>query len=355
MSDPLPRIAACLLGLAALGACGSKTGLGLELPDATVPPEEDAGMDAGVIRDSGVDTGVDAAPVCVPGIVALDPSTVEVVFVVDRSGSMLAAFDGSPPVGGERSRWEILEGAMSSALSVFDDRIGVGAKFFPSQSIRADEGPCDVFSGLDVNIGPGRAPGVISQFSRWNPNGGTPVAVATRQALEALLARADDNNAQFIVVATDGAPTCGESPTSEALEVIREAHEDHGIDVYVVGIASTEPEVMLLDVMAVTGGRPRPDSEPRRFYDASDPGLLESLLSEITRDLVQCVFAVPIPPDEDDVVEVLVGGETVPRDVTRADGWDWTSDRRAQLSLFGAACERAIATGGAVRANITCN
>ncbi|MEQ8455306.1 MAG: vWA domain-containing protein [Sandaracinaceae bacterium] len=355
MNLPHLRTAACLLGLAAASACGSKTDLAIDPPDAAPPPAEDAGMDAAVTLDSGFDAGVDAAPVCVPGIVALDPSTVEVVFVVDRSGSMLAAFDGRPPVGGERSRWEILESAMGNALSVFDDRIGVGAKFFPSQSIRAEEGPCDVFSGLDVEIGPGRAPGVISQFSRWNPNGGTPVAVATRQALDALLARADDNNAQFIVVATDGAPTCGESPRADALEVIREAHEEHGVDVYVVGIASTDPEVELLDVMAVTGGRPRPDSEPRRFYDASDPGLLESLLSEITRDLVQCVFAVPIPPDEDDVVEVLVSGDSIPRDPTREDGWDWTNERRAQLSLFGEACERAIASGGAVRANITCN
>jgi hypothetical protein len=267
---------------------------------------------------------------------------------------MRAAFDGLPPGVGEPSRWALLERAMSEALSVFDERIGVGAKFFPSRSGRPVEDDCAVFDGLDVPIGPGRAEGVITQFARWNPAGGTPLGPATREALDALLARDSPNSAQFIVVATDGAPTCAPDAFPQALEVIREAHEDHGVDVYVLGIASTEPEVERLDVLAVQGGRPRPLGEERRFYDARDPELLSSLLNEITRDLAQCVFSVPFPPGEEDEVEVLVAGETIPRDEERVNGWDWTSDRRQQLSLFGDACERAIDSGGRVRANITC-
>lgn len=347
------RLVALLLSLVALG-CGAKTPLGIETDAAPAP----LGMDAAVTPDAGVDggfdAGLDAPPMCVPGIVALDPSLVEVVFVVDRSGSMGTAFDGSFPTGSERSRWTILEASMRSALTTFDDSIAVGAKFFPTQTGRAMEGPCDVNPGLDVGIGPGRVDAVTRQFSLWNPSGGTPVADALREALDALLARADDNNAQFIVVATDGAPSCPGNSESAVLAVISEAHQDHGVDAYVVGISTTGPELAVLDRMAIEGGRARPPEEPRRFYDARDPVLLESLLGEISRDLTQCVFAVPIPPDDDDVVEVLVAGDTIPRDETRVDGWDWTSDRRGQLSLFGVACERAIATGG-VRANITCN
>ena len=242
-----------------------------------------------------------------------------------------------------------------NANRVFDDTIGVGAKFFPTQTMRATEGPCDVFGGLEVPIGPGRAPGIITQFARYDPSGGTPVGPATREALDALLARSSEDNAQFIVVATDGAPTCGADAVAEAVSVIDEAHATHGIDVYVLGIASTAPEVDLLNRMAITGGRARPASESRRFYDASDPALLDALLSEIARDLAQCVYRVPIPPDDDDVIEVMVDGDLVARDETRERGWDWTSTRRSQLSLFGPACERAIASGGRVRAEITCN
>ncbi len=350
----MKRLAIGLLGLT-LAGCGAKTGLDLRSPDAgprmdAAPP--DAGSDGGF--DAGLDAGFDGGIVCVPGNIRLNASRVEVVFVIDRSGSMNADFAGGPARPLE-SRWEILEASLSGALDTFDDTIGVGAKFFPTQTIRATEGPCDVFGGLEVPIGPGRAPGIISQFGRYNPNGGTPVGPAVRAALDALLERSDEDSAQFIVVATDGAPTCGPDPVGDATAVIGEAHEMYGVDVYVLGIASTAPEVDLLDRMAVIGGRARPASEGSRFYDASDPMLLDALLSSIARDLVQCVFRVPIPPGDDDVIEVFVSGDLVARDESRESGWDWTSDRRSQLSLFGAACERAIASGGRVRADITCN
>lgn len=333
-----------------IAACGSKTGLGVDHPDAGI----DAGRDAAVV-DAGRDAAPDA-PMCVPGVVALDASGVDVVFVVDRSGSMAAAFDGLPPAPGERSRWETLEVAMDDALSVFGGggRISVGAKFFPSRSRRPVEDPCAVFAGLDVDLSPGSARGIVSHFSMWDPSGGTPLAPALDEAIEALETSGRSDNAQFIVAMTDGAPTCADGAAADALAAVREAHDTLGIDVFVVGIASTMPEVELLDVMAIEGGRARAPSEERRFYDARDPALLTSLLNEITRDLALCVFAVPIPPRPEDEVEVLLDGTRVPRDEARTDGWDWTSERRTQLSLFGGACARAIEAGGAVRANITC-
>jgi hypothetical protein len=336
----------------ALTGCGARTGLEVD--------PEDAGMDGGVLQgpdDAGTDAGVDAPPACVPGVVALEAGRTDVVFVIDRSGSMAATFEGAPPLPGELTRWEILESAMDDALGAFRGRsaIAVGAKFFPSRSSRTVDDSCAVLPGLDVPIGVGSAPGVVAGFARWDPAGGTPLAPALEEAILALDAVATERSAQFIVMATDGAPTCTSNAASASLDAIRRAHEERGIDVVVVGIASTAPEVALLDLMAETGGRPRRigDSE-RRFYDARDPALLGSLLGEVTNDLARCVFAVPIPPRPDDEVEVLVGGEVVPSDPARSNGWDWTSESRAQLSLFGEACDRAIALDGDVRANITC-
>ncbi len=344
-----PRLALSVAILAC--GCGSKTGLAVEAMDAG----RDAGPDAFVPPDAGRDAGPDA-PVCVPGVVALDPSEIEVVFVIDRSGSMASNFEGLPPAPGELSRWETLELAMADALEVFGTggRTSLGAKFFPSRSRRGTDDPCAVFDGLDVNLSPGAARGIVSAFSAWNPAGGTPLAPALEEALEALEVHGDPDNAQFIVAMTDGAPTCTGSAAADALAAIRQAHDERGVDVFVVGIASTAPEVELLDVMAIQGGRARPAEEERRFYDARDPTLLSSLLNEITRDLALCVFAVPIPPRPEDVVEVLVDGALVARDEARADGWDWTSERRTQLSLFGDACARVIESGAEVRANITC-
>ncbi len=334
--------------------CGARTGLGVERLDAGMDAAN-AAPDAGT--DAGTDAGPDAGPVCVPGPVALEAGRTDVVFVIDRSGSMEATFEGLRPGPRESSRWEILEVAMDEALAVFVDQpqIAVGAKFFPSRSSRVVTDSCAVLPGLDVALGVGAAPGVVAQFARWDPAGGTPLAPALDEAITALQAAGQDN-AQFIVMMTDGAPTCARDAVSASFEAIRRAHQELGIDVLVVGIASTEPEVELLDVMAVEGGRPRP-AEPgeRRFYEARDPALLQSLLNAITRDLARCVFGVPIPPGPEDEVEVRVGGELVSPDPSRENGWDWTSERRTQLSLFGAACERVIDTGADVRAIIACN
>lgn len=339
-----------VLAVGLASGCGARTGLGVD--------RFDAGIDAAnvVPEDAGADTGIDA-PTCVPGPVALQAGRTDIVFVIDRSGSMAATFEGLPPAPREPSRWDILAEAMDDALEVFrgQPRLAVGAKFFPSRSRRVVTDSCAVLPGLDVDLGVGAAAGVVAQFARWGPAGGTPLAPALEEASAALSARAGDGNAQFIVMMTDGAPTCSEDAVSASLDAIRRAHTDFGIDVLVVGIASTEPEVELLDVMAVEGGRPRPAvTGERRFYEARDPTLLQSLLNEITRDLARCVFAVPIPPRPEDEVEVLVGGEVVPADPMRENGWDWTNTQRAQLSLFGPACERAIETAGDVRAVITC-
>lgn len=337
---------------ALLLGCGAKTGLALE-DDAGPPVGMDAGVDAGT--DGGFDAGIDA-PMCVPGVVPLVQGRVEAVFVIDRSGSMAATFDGRPATAGLPSRWEILQETMRERLSVFDDNPNIlaGGKFFPWRSIRPIMDSCAIRPGLETPLGSTGMAGIVNEFTRFGPAGGTPVAPATQEALDALLDRADENAAQFIVIATDGAPTCSRDATAETVEVVTRAHEENGIDVYVIGIASTGPEVALLNQLAIIGGRPRPATEANRFYDASDPAALDALLGDIARDLTQCVFEVPIPPGPDDDVQVIVAGEVVARDTDRLEGWDWTSIRRSQLSLFGAACEQAIATGGAVRADITC-
>jgi hypothetical protein len=337
-------IAALLL----LTACGARTGLLIERE------EIDGGMDAGMAdggRDAGRDGGPDAT-VCVPGEVALEAGEIDVVFVIDRSGSMLAGYDGDTPAAGEPTRWELLEESMSEALVSFDDpRISVGAKFFPSRTRRGEPDLCAVNDRLDARLGPLSSGGILAEFRAWEPSGGTPLGPAIDVAVRSL-SEAGEDRAQFIVVAPDGAPTCDRDPVGHTLRAIEDAHGELGIDVLVVGIASTEPEVALLDMFAVAGGRPL-DGE-RRFYDARDPDLLTVLLSDVTRDLAQCVFAVPIPPGPEDVIEVLVAGASTPRDEARLDGWDWTNESRAQLGLFGPTCERARASGGAVRAIITC-
>jgi hypothetical protein len=338
------RVGAFCAACVALG-CGAKTGLRVD------PNARDGGIDAQIVRsDAGRDAGPDAN-VCIPGVIALEGASIEVVFVIDRSGSMMASYAGGVPAPLGEMRWDILRDAMAGALATFDDpRISVGAKFFPSRTDRPTEDECGVREGLDVPIGPKHSEGVISHFFRYGPLGGTPVGPAIDQARAALTAVAGSNAAQFMILATDGEPSCGPGAGADAIDAIRTAHEDFGIDIFVVGIGST---IGLLDEMAIEGGRARPAEEGTRYYEATEPALLEELLNEITRDVALCTFAVPAPPSAEVGVDVFVGSEPTEQDETRTNGWDWTNDEHRQLGLFGDACARAIETRD-VRANLRC-
>ncbi|MCC6873324.1 MAG: VWA domain-containing protein [Sandaracinaceae bacterium] len=355
MSQARWRIAIVLAVLVA--GCGARTGLGADAFDAA-PPALDAGIDAPPPIDAGLDAGTDAR-VCVPGVVVLRASPVEVVFTVDRSGSMRATFEGGSPGPGELSRWETLRMALEGPLASFDARIEAGAKFFPSRSLRPTDDDCAVFDRLDVEIGPGRGDAILSYFARFGPAGGTPIGPAVTRATDALRASSPNGEAaQFIVLATDGEPSCqvpGEprSPLELALESVRAAHEDHGIDVFVIGIASTGPQIAVLEELARLGGRARPGGGPSYYY-ARDPEALDAVLGGIARDLAQCAFEVPVPPTDRDRVRVLIGGEEIRQDAARANGWDWMTPGRTQLGLFGSACDAAVAAGGRVRADIVC-
>ena len=353
MSQARWRLAIVLAVLVA--SCGARTGLGADAFDAA-PPPRDAGIDAPI--DAGLDAGTDAR-VCVPGVVVLRASPVEVVLTIDRSGSMTWAFDGASPGPGELSRWETLRLALVEPLASFDARVEVGAKFFPSRSLRPTPESCLVTDSLDIGIGPGRGDAILSFFSRFDPAGNTPIGPAVSRATDALRASSPSGEAaQFIVLATDGQPSCPDpdgsrSPVELALESVRAAHEDYGIDVFVIGIASTGPEVATLEALARVGGRARPGGGPS-YYDARDPEALDAVLGGIARDLAQCAFEVPVPPTDMDQVRVLIGGEEIRQDATRANGWDWMTPGRTQLGLFGPACDAAIAAGGRVRADIVC-
>lgn len=313
--------------------------------DAATTPAPDAGRDA----------GADAGPTCSPRDVSVIPAIgVEVIFLVDRSGSMARAFDGTPADPGELTRWDILRDGMGSVLAALDPSVHVGAKFFPSQTGIAIMDVCRIDPGLDVPLAPRAGPRIVDEFDRWPPRGGTPTFGALGEAADAFVASGETTSARFVVVATDGAPECELLGGPERLlEEVARVRLELGIDVYVLGIASRGSEIEFLDQLAIAGGRARPPTEERRFYDARDEALVGELLREITSILVQCEFLVPDPPELDAAIEIRVDGVPVAMDPTRVEGWDWVSEDRTRFSLFGSACDR-FADGAGVTLTVVC-
>ncbi len=59
-----------------------------------------------------------------------------------------------------------------------------------------------------------------------------------------------------------------------------------------------------------------------------------------------CLFSNPCPPSDFFRVSVRLDGVALPRDQTRADGWDYTNLEMTSIQLFGRPCQ-VIANGTA--------
>lgn len=366
MSLPRPTALALFALASSAAGCGARTGLTI--------PEYDAGLDAPI--DAGTDAP-DAPPVCVPGEFPLVPTSADVVFTIDRSGSMRLTIDGVEDAPPELWRWAILRDSLAGAFATLDPRVRVGAKFYPDPiDVTLPDVPpevaCLTSGGIDVPISATGAARVLEIFDSTEALGGTPTALALAESARAL--RASTSPRRFVVLATDGGPNCnsGLAPPcictsrpedclapdghwsclddSRTLEVIR-ATFGSGIPVFVVGIEDPRrPDLaMVLDAMAVAGGRPR-EGTTRRFYSVRTAAELREALDVITSSISQCGFVSPSVPTDEGTFSLTIDGDVVPRG--ELDGWAWTDRPRGELELFGAWCERAQRPGAEVVAII---
>ena len=361
-----------LAAFAVLAGCGAKTDLWM--------PDVDAGP-----------------PDCSPTPLALRPVPPEVMFLVDRSGSMDWRLDADEPAtDGELSRWRLLEQTLAAVLAETDPTVRVGAKFFPAENFWPpgswEPDMCRVEPSLDLEPIAGRLDRLLSFFRTTSPLGGTPTAEALEEVRIRFARRSGDGVPRFVVLATDGGPNCNPDPEipppdcyctgqpytcdpsprpvgvgetaalncldeDRTIDRIEFIFRDSDVPVYVIGLGSpSRPELLdVLDRMAVAGGRPRPDGGERRFYDVQEPEDLRSALDTITRSILRCTLQVSPPgPDDPTTVFVTIDGRYVRHDHLRDDGWDFTNDERTELTLFGTACAEMMDEAAEIAATVEC-
>ncbi|MFT3710346.1 MAG: vWA domain-containing protein [Archangium sp.] len=338
----------------------------LERPDASV----DAGFDAGV-RDAGFDAGIDAGfdAGCVDRPVPMTPAVPTVMFVIDRSGSMLQDLDGNEDAGMGRSRWEVLDRSLSAVLPPLDQQVAMGLLMFPQANTS-----CEVSATVDLSPALGNAAGLQSRMRASDVVGGTPTSVAVGVASQHLLSLTTATSARALVLATDGAPncnfaldvdtcTCTSAPLSSpncdgvtlCLDDLRTVASlqrafQNNVPTYVIGLGSGLNQFRsTLDRMAVAGGVPRMGAGDR-YYSASNQAELDDAFTRITAQLTKCTYLVT-GLGINEPLTVRVDGQIIPEGPT---GWDWSDRARGELVLHGMTCDRVAMMGSDADALVEC-
>jgi hypothetical protein len=275
-----------------------------------------------------------AAECCEPWFetVPVIPTEGEILFVIDRSGSMdwLAA-------GTMRTRWQELLTATSSVIPMLD-AVPMGLLTFPVMDGTVERNNCSVAGSPDIGIALGTGTTISSRLVAVDPRAGdtpTPQAFMTARSYLGSLVSGRE---RFIILATDGVPepACG-STIPATVAAITDIRSSLGIDTFVIGIVGPDntgdtsgiPAFQAaLNEFADAGGRPRAGST--RYYEATDATALTSAFRAILAAATDCGFELPSAPPDPTSIEVRLNGTLVP-----SSSYDVIGTR---LELYGTAC-----------------
>mgnify|MGYP002381967061 CR=1 FL=1 len=263
----------------------------------------------------------------------LTTTPADVLFVVDRSGSM-----NSPTPDGT-TRWNALVSAVRAVLPALDTSLYMGLIIFP------DPDMCAVPARPVVPIVQPSASVIASYLSVSSPprTALTPT-LAALQTAEYYLRSTASPRRRFIVLATDGAPNCG-TGVAEVVAQIARIRSTYNVDTFVLGIPGGDISLYpSLNAMATAGGRARAGIV--QFYEAGSTSQLEAALRAITAATASCTYLLSAAPTRPDLVTVQFDGVTVPRDPT--NGWSYTDSTNRVIRFNGTSCTQL--NSGMVRA-----
>jgi hypothetical protein len=288
---------------------------------------------------SGSTTG-DAVVPCDVAEVTLESIPPNVMLVLDKSGSMVTAWDhDADPDTAPITRWNSLHQVVESVVTTFDAAASFGATLFPSAAATGDvANACVTSPTSEVPVAPMNLAAIVAGIPPAEDAGlmgGTPATAGVILGRDHLLGL-DPESPRVLVLVTDGAANCSVDavdPTELVLYdeqlpvVVGAAWTDHGIPTYVVGIDATDVVAELgistidaLDEVAAAGGKPL--AGPHQFYQTTNQTELEAALQEIVDDAVGCTLPLEPTPAFPDLLEIHVDGALVPQVAgCDEDGW----------------------------------
>jgi hypothetical protein len=362
---------AVLVALAGCGAAragaGSTEGANSHLPDAA--PGDSASAGAGGVGGS-IDNSPDALTCGAQDFPLTRGLPPDLLIVLDRSGSMMY-----PGLSGN-SKWTDVSQAVVSTVTALQTQVRWGIELFPTDNA-CGTGP------IAVPVGDSNGPAIQAAIAAQGPNGNTPTRDAIHQAA-AYLAALSDPNPKYILLATDGGPNCfqnclcpagytwmlgsccqmvggalsciycplGDSDGPGAAQAVADAAA-MGVHTFVIGIATGSDEDDVLNALAQAGSEPRAGGPPD-YYPVGTPGALVSVINAIAGQLASCTFPLTMTPPDPQLVGVVLDNQSVPRDPTHQDGWDFGPNNQS-IILYGGWCQSVrLGTATQVRAVFGC-
>lgn len=280
----------------------------------------------------------------------------DVLILLDRSGSMAQMIDGSSCYatgaggrGGGRmttvdcgptSKWTQMTTALKDFLPIVETTVNWGIMYFGSGNGNSSTDSCTVYSTAQVAPGTMNAGAISTSIDATKPATATPTTTAVNAAAK-YLAGLDDGNPKFILLATDGLPTCGTGQNmaddANAIAAVKAA-KTMGIPTFVIGIGtSMGGGDATLTSMAMEGGFPRAGMPS--YYSVDSATALKDAFSTITGMVGVCYFSVnPVPKSMADITDVKGDEKVIPQDGT--DGWTFvTMPTSSGIQLNGKSCE----------------
>jgi von Willebrand factor type A domain len=268
---------------------------------------------------------------------------VDVLLIFDRSGSMVedpSTGQNCLPQATCPSKWNQATAAIEQAVGNTESTVRWGLMMFPSPSLAS--AACQVIAGAQVPIAPMNAVAITSALAATAPSGNTPTTAALAAAGD-YLSTLTTPNQRFMVLVTDGAPTCGaliQNTADDANAIMAVTTQaSRGFGTFVVGIATaTDAQAdFTLSAMSTAGMHPRPGTP--NYYVTNNTPELVAALDSIASQVNSCTFSLDAVPPVPANVTVTGDGNIIPRNDN--NGWVYEPGMLS-ITLTGEYCQRVV-------------
>jgi hypothetical protein len=283
------------------------------------------------------------------------PQPPDILILLDRSGSMEWSADATCMRNcGANSRWRQVTDALNQVVPMTDTTVNWGLKFFGSSN------SCNVTAPPDVAIAAGNGQMIMTRIGSTTTGSPTPTRLGVN-AGAAYMATLTDTNPKYLLLATDGEPTCNpdlpatnmnDSDAAGAQQAVTDAL-NLGFKTFVIGIGDTMGAATL-NQMAINGGVPQTGGATS-FYQVTDTASLVATLQTILGRVGSCQFDIGVAPNpmtSNDLIDVFGDGMPIPRDMSHMDGWDYSNAAHTAIEVYGPRCD-AVKAGTTMNVTVT--